>query len=90
LTQRTDQGIRSFKDTIARAEIARSEAEKSGSRFTSYWTFGKNDGVGILGAPHDEAPMQFGVKLGRLGNIRTTTLRAFAEEEIVSVVDNLG
>jgi uncharacterized protein with GYD domain len=34
--------------------------------------------------------MQFGLKVDRLGNIRTTTLRAFAKEEIVSVVDNLG
>jgi uncharacterized protein with GYD domain len=87
----TDQGIRNFKDTtIGRAEVARREAEKVGGKFTSYWTFGKYDGMGILGAPDDEAAMQFGLKVGRLGNIRTTTLRAFTEEEITSVVDKLG
>jgi uncharacterized protein with GYD domain len=36
-----DQGIRNFKDTIARTEVARSKAEKIGGKFTSYWTFGK-------------------------------------------------
>jgi uncharacterized protein with GYD domain len=40
----TDQGITNFKDTIRRAEAAKSEAEKIGGKFTSYWTFGKYDG----------------------------------------------
>lgn len=51
----TEQGIRNFKDTIKRAEAARSEAEKIGGKFTSYWTFGKYDGIGILEAPTEEA-----------------------------------
>jgi uncharacterized protein with GYD domain len=86
----TDQGIRNFKDTIGRAEVARSEAEKVGGKFPSYWTFGKYDGIGILEAPNDEAAMQFGLKVGSLGIIRTTTFRATTEEEIASVVDKPG
>ena len=86
----TDQGIRNFKDTIGRAEVARSEAEKVGGKFTSYWTFGKYDGIGILEAPNDEAAMQFGLKVGSLGIIRTTTFRATTEQEIASVVDKPG
>jgi uncharacterized protein with GYD domain len=85
-----DQGITNFKDTIRRAEAAKSEAEKIDGKFTVYWTFGKYDGIGILEAPNDEAAMQFGLKVGSLGNIRTTTLRAFSEEEIASVVEKLG
>jgi uncharacterized protein with GYD domain len=34
--------------------------------------------------------MEFGLKVGRLGNVRTTTLRAFTEEEIARVVNKLG
>jgi uncharacterized protein with GYD domain len=89
----TEQGIRNFKDTIKRADAARSEAEKIGGKFISYWTFGKYDGIGILEAPNDEAAMHFGhfgLKVGSLGNIRTTTLRAFTEEEIASVLEKLG
>jgi uncharacterized protein with GYD domain len=77
-----DQGIRNFKDTIARTEVARSKAEKIGGKFTSYWTFGKYNGIGIPGDPHDEAVMQFGLKVGRLGNVRTTTLRASLRKKL--------
>jgi uncharacterized protein with GYD domain len=34
--------------------------------------------------------MQFGLKVKSLGNIRTTTLGAFTEEEIASVIDRLA
>jgi uncharacterized protein with GYD domain len=85
----TEQGIRNFKDTIKRAEAARSGAEKIGGKFTTYWTFGKYDEIGILEAPNDEAAMHFGLKIGSLGNIRTTTLKAFTEEEVASVIDKL-
>ena len=86
----TDQGIRNSKDTTRRADAARNEAERIGGKFTSYWTFGKYDGIGILEAPNDEAAMEFGLRVGSLGNVRTTTLKAFTEEEIARVVDKLG
>jgi uncharacterized protein with GYD domain len=86
----TDQGIKNIKDTTRRADAARSEAERIGGKFTVYWTFGKYDGVGILEAPNDEAAMEFGIRVGSLGNIRTTTLKAFSEEEIANVVNKLG
>jgi uncharacterized protein with GYD domain len=69
----TEQGVRNFKDTIKCAEAARSEAEKICGKFTSYRTFGKYDGIGILEAPNDEAAMHIGLKVGSLGNVRTTT-----------------
>jgi uncharacterized protein with GYD domain len=90
LIRLTDQGIRNIKDTTRRADAARSEAEKIGCKFTSYWTFGKYDGIGILEAPNDEVAMEFGLKVGSLGNVRTTTLKAFTEEEIASVIDKVG
>jgi uncharacterized protein with GYD domain len=89
LARFTDQGIRNIKDTTRRADAAKSEAEKVGGKFTIYWTFGKYDGVGILEAPNDEAAMEFGLRVGSLGNVRTTTLRAFTEEEIAKIVNKL-
>ncbi len=89
LIQFTDQGIRNVKDTIRRAEVARSEAEKIGGNITIYWTFGNYDGIGILEAPNDEAAMEFELRVGSLGNIRTTTLKAFTEEEIGRVIGKL-
>jgi len=90
LARLTDQGIRNIKDTTRRADTAKSEAEKLGCKFTMYWTFGKYDGIGILEAPNDEAATEFELRVGSLGSIRTTTLKAFTEEEIARVVDKLG
>jgi uncharacterized protein with GYD domain len=90
LIRLTDQGIRNIKDTTRRADAAKSEAERIGGKLTVYWTFGKYDAIGILEAPNDEAAMQFELKVGSLGNVRTTTLKAFTEEEIAKLVDKLG
>jgi len=90
LLQWTDQGIRNFKDTTRRADAAKREAERIGGKLTLYWTFGEYDLVCILEAPNDEAAMEFGLKVGSLGNVRTTTLRAFTEEEIAKILGKLG
>jgi uncharacterized protein with GYD domain len=90
LIRLTDQGIRNIKDTTRRADATRSEAERIGGKLTVYWTFGKYDGIGILDAPNDEATMELELRIGSLGNIRTTTLKAFTEEEISRIVDKLG
>jgi uncharacterized protein with GYD domain len=86
----TDQGIRNAKDTTRRADAAKREAERIGGNLTVYWTFGEYDSVCILEAPNDEAAMEFGLKVGSLGNVRTTTLRAFTEEEIAKIIGKLG
>jgi uncharacterized protein with GYD domain len=86
----TDQGIKNVKDTTKRAEAEKSEAEKIGVKFTVYWTFGKYDGIGVLEAPNDEAALEFGLRVGSLGNTRTTTLKAFTDEDIAKVVNKLG
>lgn len=85
----TDQGIRNVKDVPKRATAARSEAEKIGGKLTLYWTFGEYDGIAILEAPNDDAAMEFELKLGSLGNVRTSTLKAFTDEEITKVLDKL-
>ena len=85
----TDQGIRNIKDTTRRAEATKSEAEKISGKFTVYWTFGKCNAIGIPEAPSDNAAMEFELKLGSLGNVRTTTVRAFIEEEIASLVGKM-
>jgi uncharacterized protein with GYD domain len=86
----TDQGIRNAKDTTRRTDAAKREAESIGGKLTVYWTFGEYDIVCILEAPNDEAAMEFGLKVGSLGNVRTTTLRAFTEEEIAKIIGKLG
>jgi uncharacterized protein with GYD domain len=66
------------------------EAERIGGKLTVYWTFGEYDMVCILETPNDEAAMEFGLKVGSLGNVRTATLRAFTEEEMAKITNKLG
>jgi uncharacterized protein with GYD domain len=87
LLQFTDQGIRTVKDTIKRAEAATAEAEKMSIKITdAFWTMGAYDVVLLLDAPNDETVSAFSLKIGSLGNVKSQTMRAFRREEMESVL----
>ena len=76
----TDQGIKNVKDTVKRAAAARQLYEKSKSRIIDcYWTLGNYDLVLTAEAPDDETMTAISLKLASLGNVKTTTMRAFNE-----------
>jgi uncharacterized protein with GYD domain len=87
----TDQGIKSYKDTIDRAEAAGQLAGKVGATLEqTYWTLGPYDVVGILEAPDDESATAFALALSSQGNVRTTTMRAFDEAQMKEIVAKAG
>jgi uncharacterized protein with GYD domain len=87
LLQFTDQGIRTVKDTIKRAEAATAEAENMGVKITdAFWTMGAYDVVLMLDAPNDETVSAFSLKIGSLGNVKSQTMRAFRREEMEGVL----
>lgn len=87
----TQQGISNFRDSIDRYESARREFEGVGITFKdNYWTMGSHDLVSILEAPDDETLAAAVLRLASLGNLRTTTLRAFNAEEMRSVIAKAG
>src|SRR4029079_5622251 len=73
LGQFTDQGIRNVADTSKRADAV-------------FWTIGRYDVALILEAPDDETMTVFGLSAGKLGNVRTETLRAFSQAEIGQIL----
>ena len=74
----TDQGIRTVKDTIKRAEKFKADIKKMGGSVKDvYWTMGRYDGVIIFEAPDEEAATAIMVAGCSRGNVRTETLRAF-------------
>ena len=87
----TDQGIRTVRDTVDRTDRATELAEKHGARLVqSYWTVGPYDVVVVLEAPDEESVTAFLLEVGSLGNVRTTTLRAYDREEMSSILERLG
>lgn len=91
LTNWTDQGIRSVKDSPKRLDAARTQAKALGVEIKDfYMTMGDHDMVVLAEAPGDEAIAKFILKLGGAGNVRTKTLKAFSETEYRSIVGSLG
>lgn len=83
----TEEGIKSYSETVQRAEAAIAAAEKMGGKVNSIlWTIGQYDIVSVGEFPDDETATAFALKLGAAGNVRTTTLRAFAGAEMSKII----
>ena len=86
----TDQGIRNIRDSPNRAQAARELARSLGAEMKDlYLTMGGYDLVCTVEADSDEAIAKLTLALGSAGNVRTTTLRAFTEQEFKDIVDSL-
>ncbi len=83
----TEQGVKNYKQTADRAAAAKQAFEKKGCRVTDcVWTLGPYDLVLSAEAPDDETITGVSIALGALGNVKTTTMRAFSEDEIRKIV----
>lgn len=83
----TDQGVKSFRDTVDRAAAAEVALSPAGIKFKDlYWTIGPYDLIATLEAPDEEALTAALLALAAQGNLRTTTLRAFDAEEMRGVI----
>ena len=86
----TDQGIKNIKDAPERLRQGVEKWEAIGGKLHGFYlTFGEYDYVGIGEAPSDEIAMTFILGMGSLGNVRTTTLKAFTKEEFAEIVNKL-
>jgi uncharacterized protein with GYD domain len=91
LSNFTDQGIRSVKDSTKRADAVQAAAAKFGAKMTQiYWTLGQYDLVAIIEAPDDASAAAFAVAIGSAGNVRLQTLRAFSKDEMDGVLVRLA
>ena len=87
----TDQGAKTMKGVPERVLAARQALEAIGGRLHGYrLTLGAYDAVVTVDAPDDEAYATFALNLAAQGNVRTTTLKAFSEEESFRIFGNLS
>ena len=83
----TEQGLRNIKESPKRAGAFIEAARAAGASVKGlYWTIGGHDGVLILEAPDDQTAASILLTLGRAGNVRTQTLRAFDRPEMESIL----
>ena len=87
----TEQGIRNVKDTTKRADAFKEMAKSSGVTVKDlYWTLGHFDIVATVEAADDMMVTALGLTLGKSGNVRTQTLRAFSPSEMASILSKVG
>jgi len=86
----TEEGIRNVKDAPRRIENTRRMIEESGGKMQLFYTLGEHDFVLVVDAPNDETMMKNLLSLGSLGNVRTTTLKAWTESEGAKVIAQMS
>jgi uncharacterized protein with GYD domain len=87
----TEQGIKNVMDTPKRAEAVKAMAKKAGVTMKEiYWTLGAYDIVSVFEADDDAAMTALGLSIGKLGNVRTQTLRAFSAAEMKGILGKVA
>lgn len=87
----TDQGIKNVKESPKRMDAAKQLAKDFGGEVkTVYMTQGGFDLVLVTDIPNDEKVAGFVLKLGSLGNVRTTTLKAYSEDDYRKIIGSLA
>ena len=87
----TDQGIRNIKDTTKRADALKEAAKSLGATVKDvYWTLGQYDVATIVDAPDDAIVTALGLTLGKSGNVRTQTLRAFSRADMDAILGKVA
>jgi uncharacterized protein with GYD domain len=82
----TQDGVQNVKDSPKRYEAFRAMAKKLGVTVKSvYWTVGSYDIVVTCEGPDDAVTAAL-LKTGSLGNVRTQTMRAYAEDEMEKIL----
>ena len=86
----TGEGVKSIKDLPKRVKAGREELEKAGGKWLSWHlTMGQYDAVVVCEAPDDFTTASILLGIGKLGSARTTTLKAFTEEEATKIIEKI-
>jgi uncharacterized protein with GYD domain len=86
----TEQGAKSVKDTVKRAEAFKAMAAKRGIKVNSLlWTLGQHDVVTTVEADDDIAATALSLSVAALGNVRTQTLKAFDATDMAKIIGKM-
>lgn len=85
----TDQGIRNIanlrNDLGSRDQLL----ADAGIKVQRFFTLGEYDIVAVVEAPDDEAMATMALRIGSGGDLRTTTLKAFTQDEFLHLMEGL-
>jgi uncharacterized protein with GYD domain len=86
----TEKGIKTVRDWPKRMDEARSYSKKIGVTIKNvYLTAGDYDLIAIIEAPSADNVARFALGVGAHGNVRTKTVQAWTDSELVTFVTDL-
>ena len=86
----TEQGIKDVKNVRSRVEATKQVLQEAGGRLIAFYlTFGAYDFLSIVEVPNAETAARLALSVGAQGNVRTTTMQAFTEEETWAIAESL-
>jgi uncharacterized protein with GYD domain len=87
----TQQGIQQIKESPGRVEAAKKTIQDMGGEVKAFYGVlgAEFDTMFVLEAPDEEAVARMSLAICALGNVRTSTHRAFPEEEFSRIVSGL-
>jgi uncharacterized protein with GYD domain len=87
----TDQGIRDVKRSPERLDALKEAVRAAGGRVIFfYMTLGQYDLATLIELPDDETFTRVVLNIASQGNVRTTTLKAFTEDEYRGIIGGLA
>jgi uncharacterized protein with GYD domain len=90
LMKLTEQGGKSIREAPGRVEAGFKAWEAMGGKMICFYAvMGEYDYIAVGEAPNDEVATTFSLALTSLGNVKTTTLRAFSKEQFAEMVKKL-
>ena len=86
----TEQGIRAVKDAPKRSQAAKELAKNLGVEIKqAYLTSGEHDLLLVVESASGDNVAKFALATGALGNVRTSTTRAWSEPEWHKLISEL-
>ncbi len=86
----TEQGARDIKQSPERLDAAKEAIQAAGGRLIFfYMTMGEYDMAILTEVPDDESAARVLLAIGSQGSVRSTTMKAFTEEEYRGIIGSL-
>lgn len=91
LMKLTEQGQKNIKEAPGRIAAGIKSWEALGGKLSGFFVVtGEYDYIAFGEAPNDEVAATFSLAIGSLGNVKTTTLRAFTREQFAEMVKKIA
>jgi uncharacterized protein with GYD domain len=85
----TNEGLRKLEKFPDKDKAARNLIEKSGGKLQIYYTMGAYDFVALVDMPDDKSMLKLLLRMGKVGDVQTNTLRAYSESEFHKLLEQL-